>query len=314
MAKTKTGKPKAASMNPADADRGGVFAGGITLIKSVRFGLGYPEGKSENIITLRVAHRPKANSPDDPIRTEYLSCGGKAIDNFRVSKDGKYLIPKSGKASIHENSNAMIFLDSLTKNGFPAKKLSSGMMDVIDGTTIDARQKPIKREGLEIEGDQPERPKTVFVCKKVVKLSKAAGGGTPDAEEETEEEDDADESEDEDESESEDESEDESEEEEGEEEEDSDDDSESEDEDESEEESEDEDAGVDDKIVIKHLKAVVTKAGGSINKSKLGAKAFAALKSEKDRNAICSRMVEDAFLKKQKGWKFDSKKGTITVG
>jgi hypothetical protein len=297
---------KYASMNPADAEKGGSFQGGRTKVKTLRFGRGYSEGKHEEIITLQLKHTPKGDS--EP-RMEYFSCGAKAANSYMPSKDGKMLAKKKGaeaKISIHESTNAMIFLNSLAKGGFPQKQLTPGDMSVVDGWTLDLRQKPMKRDGLQIEGDD-SRPQTVLVVTKAWPKGEAPGKAAVAEEEEAggEEEEEAEAEEANGEEEEEAEEEEEEEEATGEE----------EAEEEEEEEAEADEDAPPDALVLKHLKSVVQKAGGSIKRTKLGQTAFKALAKDPQRNAICSRMVEEALLgskaAKKAGITYSAKSGTI---
>jgi hypothetical protein len=302
-------------MSPADAEKGASFQGGITKITSARFNLGYHDGKSPEIITLKLTHVPKGDS--EP-RTEYLSCGAKAITNFKIGKGGKELIPKTGKASIHESTNAMIFLDSLVKAGFPSKKLAAGDMSVLDKLVINGRHKPMAREGLVIAGDGGDRPKTVLVVKSIVQLPWESKPRAADDDEDEDDDAKADDSSDDDaDDEAETETDDEADT-------DSDDDAEADSDDDEDEPAADDDdesddeVEVDDKAVAKHTVAVVEAAGGSLKKAKLGPAAFKALRKDPNRNAICVRMVEDDFLggklAKKAGIAYNSKTGVVTVG
>jgi hypothetical protein len=285
--KKKTAPPSGhVSMAPRDASHGGAFQGGVTTIRRCRFGLGYPKGDgtttASDIVTLRILHTPKGQEEE---RTEVLSCGNSAIKNFSLSKDGRYLIPRTrGQATgIHVQTNAMMFLDSLVKAGFPDDPLATIGVTALEGLVFKAEQRPVTREGLDLVDET--RPKTVLVCapKGIVRLPAALDDGSTSAEadDEAEEEEETEEEEE----------------------------AEAEEEDEGGDDEEDEAPAVSDRAVLKHLIAILGDAGDSVRLTKLGALAYGALRKQANRNALVARMVDPAFLDGAKGVIFDTKGG-----
>lgn len=304
---------KRASMSPSDAVSGGTFPGGITRIRKHRFGHGYPEGKSSEIITLRLHHTPKGA---DEEQVEYLSCGRKASDNFEVGPKGKSLTPKAGAPSIHKSSFAMQYFDSLVAQGFPQDVLGKGDMGLLDGSDrkgllVKLRQKPVDLPGLSFEGDDTQKKTVLVVAEKGIKampkgIDAAAGGDDDDDDDDAGSADDDDDDDtgaaasaaDDDDSGSSDDD-------------DDDDDTGASADDDDDDDDTDDDTGVSVKVASKHLVTVLTKLGGKVKRSAISSKAFPILRKETARNDIITTLASEAFLKAQTVATY--KKGLITL-
>jgi hypothetical protein len=161
-------KMRGASLNPDDAGAGGLAIDDVDCtIQECRFvdDFDYGGKVSPMPLSLRVTFSSEAFA--EP-QVQHFSAG--SLDRFVPSDDGLVAEPAEGQDQdilLIKTTNALLFITSLTDNGFPKDKIADEV-DVFEGTDVHVRQIPRpKMRGIDKEGG-PE--KTILAVTKIHKL------------------------------------------------------------------------------------------------------------------------------------------------
>lgn len=183
---------RGASLNPDHAGAGGLAIDDVDCtIKECRFVSDFDYGGKVDPMPLSLKVTFDSKEFSEP-QTQHFSAG--SLDRFEPSEDGLSAEPAEGQDEdilLIKTTNALLFITSLTDNGFPKDKIGN-TVDVFEGTEVHVRQIPRpKMRGLDREGDAE---KTILAVTKIHKLpwekktkSKAKGKAASKAKAEPEE-------------------------------------------------------------------------------------------------------------------------------
>lgn len=314
MAKAAAEREQYASLKSKDATEAtGFFGPGAATIKSARFeDFEYKPKTGKSIIAPVLLVTYDRDGEEE--RVPYSVGSG-----WRCSKDGLGLIGRNGQRALANNTNAHYFLDSLERAGMPEDFMDTP--DQLDGIDVVLMAKPMDRDFSDKDkgkGDgATQRKRSILVVEEVTDApwlkgskSKAKAGTKAKAKAATDDDDDDEEDEDE---------------------EapkakagakakgkpaaDDDDDDEpvaakSKSKAGAKDEADEDDTEIDEEAVEALIEAL---DGGTLKQAKIEDAVRLVLKGNKQKNVIAARCGEDEFLEQEKGWTFDSKKGTVTA-
>ncbi len=156
------------SLRPSDAKAGGLLDDADVLLKQARFVKYDFAGKSDKPrLCLAIDMIDEASQP----HTEYYSAGD--LKFFVPTADGKGYDQVADKTALYKSSNAVLFLESLVKAGFPEGRLGQDIT-VIEGLRIHVTRIAQKQRKFQ-DGRTTKDDATVLLVSKL--LSEVASAG-----------------------------------------------------------------------------------------------------------------------------------------
>jgi hypothetical protein len=160
------------SLKPSDAVAGGGLLDDVDVtLTELRFALYDYDGKAP-APTFGMWVKMEAVS-DGSVAEQFYSGGDPK--HFVPAPDGKSAVPVSGETGLNENTNAMAFIGSLTKCGFPEDQITDSLA-CFEGSVVHINRIPQpKRPGL----TGPDKKPIPMVTKLVSMPGEGAAANTP---------------------------------------------------------------------------------------------------------------------------------------
>jgi hypothetical protein len=138
-------KPTGFNLNPDTFTQGGLLDDVDVTIKQARFVMYDYNGKMpEAVLALELV----IEDADGNEEVVYQAAGKETTKSFDPSEDGLTVVPKFEGATMKQNSNLALFLQSLRNAGFPDEDIQNGMMDCLDGLNVHVRRVTQERKGM----------------------------------------------------------------------------------------------------------------------------------------------------------------------
>lgn len=292
------------SLNPDDKISVGIFGPGpAQIVESIFADYNYG-GNTKGIPVWLITYERDGEKYEQP-----YSVG----QGWRVSSDGKQLIPKNGQTGLPDSCNAMLFLESLREAGYNTKKLGADP-SVLEGLNVVLKREAQPDRGLDGTGakkngagDQ-KKARTILLIESLADeddAPKSKGKGSSKSKAAADDDDDEDEAPKKKKKPA--------------------DDDDDEDEkparggkakakakDDDDDDADDADGDIVE-AAVEGLLEVLEKQDGPVDVDELESLIVAKLKGNPDRKKIAAAAVEPDFLAEEKGWTYNKKKGTVTL-